>query len=123
MPRLKFVLPDREDESLLIDQIPFIIGGADMSLTMLEIAGVSAQAFEYGTLGMSAFGVGIAGAVVGQWFALGSGYAEAWEKMRSDREPMGFAYGVVAASDGRSAPYTARMLGEQDPEGDYMDKT
>ncbi|HYJ92418.1 MAG TPA: hypothetical protein VEV84_13995 [Pyrinomonadaceae bacterium] len=123
MPRLKFVLPDKEDESLLIDQIPFVLSGVDTSLTVLEIAGVSAQAFEYRTLGMSAFGIGIAGAVVGQWFALGSGYAEAWEKVRSDREPMGFAYGVVAAADGRSARYTALHLGEKDAEGDYLDKT
>lgn len=118
MPALKFILPDQEDQALAIDTIPYQIGAIDMSLSIAEIAGASGLAFE-----ISAFSVGIGGAVVGQWFALGSGYAEAWEKVRSKREPWGFAYGVVMGSDGRSARDTYWYFGDKDPEGDYSDRT
>ena len=116
MPKLKLVIPEEENENLSIDTIPFILGGVDLTLSVAEIAGVSAEAFEFGALGVVGFGFSIGAAVVGQWAALGSGYAEAWEKIRADREAMGFSYGVVMAIDGRSGKRTARYFGERSPE-------
>lgn len=109
--RLKMILP-KEDQKLPIDTYPFIIGGVDAVLGLLEIVGIA----EFAALG---FATSIVSAVVGQWAALGSGYAEAVEAIRADRMTMGFAYGVVTAADGKSGRWVSRNFGETRAEDGY----
>ena len=110
--RLKMMLPQAEDTNLPIDTYPVVISAVDTTLGLLEIVGVA----EFAALG---FATSIVAAVVGQWAALGSGYAEAWESIRADRMNMGFAYGVMTATDGKSGHWVSHNFGETRPEDGY----
>jgi len=110
--RLKMLLPQGEDTNLPVDTYPVMISAIDTTMGLLEIVGVA----EFAALG---FATSIVSAVVGQWLALGSGYAEAWEAIRADRMAMGFSYGVMTATDGKSGHWVSQNFGETHAEYGY----
>jgi hypothetical protein len=112
MQRLKLMLPDPPDDNLAIDVVPVVIGAYDAVLGVLEIAtGIEFAAFGFAT--------SIVAAVVGQWAAIGSGYAEARDAIKADRMAMGYSYGLVTACDGKRGHWVSHNFGEQRAEFGY----
>jgi hypothetical protein len=60
-------------------------------------------------------------AMVGTFFAIGSGYAEARAEISRRRIRSGFALGVVMGADDRKWPYVKRRFWEYDPEPTRFD--
>ena len=75
MAQLNLIIPEKPGESGL-DTIPFILAGADCLLTVMEIAGVMELSIALGVV------TGPLAAAVGNFMALGAGYAEAGQISR-----------------------------------------
>jgi hypothetical protein len=122
--RLKLKMPSGPDEDLPIDTIPVMMAAVDAVLTLAELVAaegaVSGLALVIGSAAaVAGFPVAIGAAFFGNFLALGSGYAEAWEVIRADRTAMGYSYGVVMACDNRPASLVASYFWEHHPEYGY----
>src|SRR4030081_2041250 len=102
MPRLNLILPDHPGESPL-DTIPFVLGGVDCVLTVMEIAGVMELSIALGVV------TGPLAAAAGSFMALGAGYDEAKREIQWQEQSRGFSLGVVMGADnlkpGKAASY------------------
>ena len=83
-----------------------------MAIFGVELAGLLGLAFE---------ALGPLAAMVGTFFALGAGYAEARADISRRRIRSGFALGVVMGADGRKWPHVKRMFWEYGPEPNSFD--
>lgn len=106
MPRLDLMLPDRPGESGL-DTIPFILGGVDCALSVMEIAGVMELSIALGAV------TGPLAGAVGNFMALGAGYDEAKAEIRWDELSRGFSLGVVMGTDGVGPKKAATYFGHR----------
>ena len=106
MPQLKLMLPDRPGESKL-DQIPFVLGGVDCILSVMEIAGLMELSMALGVV------TGPLAATVGNFMALGAGYDEAKADITWQELSRGFSLGAVMASDGVSPKKAAAYFGHR----------
>jgi hypothetical protein len=98
MERLSLVVPDTEQESTsgFMDAFPVMLNAEEAVIGIAELFTESALVAELGV----AFP--IVSAVIGQWFALGAGYAAARAAVAKENMTSGFSRGVVVAIDYRS---------------------
>src|ERR1700690_205796 len=106
MPQLKLMLPEQPGESSL-DTIPFILGGVDCLLSVMEIAGVMELSIALGVV------TGPLAAAAGSFMALGAGYDEAKRDITWRELSRGFSLGVVMAADGVSPKKGAAYFGHR----------
>jgi len=106
MPQLKLMLPEHPGESRL-DQIPFILGGADCILSVMEVAGVMELSIALGAV------TGPLAATVGNFMALGAGYDEAKREIEWRELSFGFSVGVVMGADGVGPKKGAAYFGHR----------
>jgi|HubBroStandDraft_2_1064218.scaffolds.fasta_scaffold132217_2 hypothetical protein len=110
MPQLKLMLPievpEHPDESRL-DTIPFILGGADCLLSVMEVAGAMELSIALGVI------TGPLAAAVGSFMALGAGYDEAKAEITWDELSRGFSLGAVMGASGVSPKKAAAYFGHR----------
>jgi len=106
MPQLKLTLPEHPGESSL-DTIPFILGGADCLLGVMEVAGVMELSIALGVV------TGPLAAAAGSFMALGAGYDEAKRDIIWQELSRGFSLGIVMAADGVSPKKGADYFGHR----------
>jgi hypothetical protein len=110
MPQLKLMLPmdlpDHPDESRL-DTIPFILGGADCLLSVMEVAGAMELSIALGVV------TGPLAAAVGSFMALGAGYDEAKADITWDELSRGFSLGAVMGASGVSPKKAVAYFGHR----------
>jgi hypothetical protein len=100
------MLPEKPGESRL-DTIPFILGGVDCILTVMEIAGVMELSIALGVV------TGPLAAAAGSFMALGAGYDEAKAEITWDELSRGFSLGVVMGASGVSPKKAAVYFGHR----------
>jgi hypothetical protein len=106
MSRLNLVLPDHPGESSL-DTIPFVLGGADCILSVLEIAGAMELSIALGVV------TGPLAAAAGNFMALGAGYDEAKREIQWQEQSWGFSLGVVMGADNLGPHKAASYFGHR----------
>jgi hypothetical protein len=106
VPHLNLILPDHPGESPL-DTIPFVLGGVDCILSVMEIAGVMELSIALGAA------TGPLAAAVGNFMALGAGYDEAKREIAWQELSRGFSLGVVMGSDSVSPRKAAKYFGHR----------
>jgi hypothetical protein len=107
MSRLNLILPNRPGESPL-DTIPFVLGGADCVLTVMEIAGAMGElAIALGVV------TGPLAAAAGSFMALGAGYDEAKREIQWQEQSRGFSLGVVMGADNLGPKKAASYFGHR----------
>ena len=106
MAQLKLAIPEKPGESGL-DTIPFIMGGVDCVLTVMEIAGAMELSIALGVV------TGPLAAAVGNFMALGAGYAEAAADITYKELKHGFSLGVVMGADGVGSKKAATYFGHR----------
>jgi hypothetical protein len=106
MTQLKLAIPEKPGASGL-DTVPFIMGGADCVLTVMEIAGVMELSVALGAV------TGPLAAAVGNFMALGAGYAEAEAEIKYREVRHGFSLGVVMGADGVGSKKAAAYFGHR----------
>jgi hypothetical protein len=106
MPQLNLVLPGHPGESPL-DTIPFVLGGADCVLTVMEIAGAMELSIALGVV------TGPLAAAAGGFMALGAGYDEAKREIQWKEQSRGFSLGVVMGADNLGPKKAASYFGHR----------
>jgi hypothetical protein len=106
MPRLKDKVPIRTDTGETFDKIGVMLSYADMSMSVLDVAGAAGLAFE-----VAGFATSIAGAVYTQWTSAASGYLAARSEIKWNYFSSGFSRGVVMGIDGRPGKLVADYFG------------
>lgn len=118
MQQLKFIVPKtgHEFDADFMDRFPVVLNAEE---AVLGIAELFTEAELIATLGVV---FPLVSAVIGQWFALGSGYAAARAEIARKNMRSGFATGAVMAADGRKPDLLKEYFWKFSPEFNPVDQ-